>query len=54
MDAESMTTLVMYAFFVLIAGLLLWRLSAYFAKSKRRPKGSSYFKSDMRDKWNNR
>jgi len=45
---------VMYAFLVLIAGLLLWRLAAYFAKSKRKPKGSAFFKSDLRDKWNDR
>ncbi len=53
-ESEGMTKLVLLAFMVLIGGLIMWRLSGHFAKKKRKPKGSNYFKTDMKDKWERR
>ena len=49
-----MTYLAIMAFFVLIAGFVLWKFSAYFANKKRKPKGSDYFKTRMKDKFEER
>ena len=41
-----------YAFFVLIAGMVLWRVSAAMHKRKAKPKAGRYFDTTKRDRWN--
>lgn len=41
--------LILYAFFVLIAGIALWRISIMIQRSKSQPKAGKYFRNKFRD-----
>jgi len=40
------------AFLILVLGMVLWRFMVSFSKKSSKPKGSSYFDSKYKDKWN--
>jgi len=48
----ELINLVIYAFFILIAGLVLWRIAAAFQKKKAKPKSGRYFNKKHKDHWN--
>jgi hypothetical protein len=49
--SSEMMSLSFQAVFVLLAGFILWRVIVLFNKKKSKPKGSSYFNSQLSDKW---
>lgn len=51
LNSPQMLNLSMQAIFVLLAGFVLWRAIIIFNKKKSKPKGSSYFNSQLSDKW---
>lgn len=52
-DMKTMTYLVFLAIIVLIGGMVLWKASSLLRRGKRKPKGSNYFNTKMKDKYNN-
>ncbi len=52
-DYSEMVNLVLLGIIVLISGMVLWKISSLLTKGKRKPKGSNYFNTKMRDKYNN-
>jgi hypothetical protein len=53
MESKEMINLVMLGIIVLISGMVLWKISSLLTKGKRKPKGSNYFNTKMKDKYNN-
>jgi hypothetical protein len=51
LNSKEMLNFSMQAIFVLLAGFVLWRAIIIFNKKKSKPKGSSYFNSQLQDKW---
>ena len=47
----SFMKLIGYAILVLVAGMILWRLSVAFSRKKRKPQGGNYFRSKFKDHW---
>lgn len=46
-----MLKLGLQSLFVLVLGLILWKVMAIFSRRKAKPKSSSYFDSKYREKW---
>ncbi len=46
--------LVVYTFFALIAGIVLWRISVAMQKRKARPKPGKYFDNKYREHWDDK
>lgn len=47
----DMLKLGLQSLFVLVLGLILWKVMAIFSRRKAKPKSSSYFDSKYREKW---
>jgi len=47
----EMLKLGLQALFVLVLGLILWKVMAIFSRKKAKPKNSGYFNSKYQDKW---
>jgi len=50
----QMLKLSLQAVFVLIMGLILWRVMAAFSRKKAKPKKTSYFDTKYKEKWKNK
>ncbi len=50
-DLPSMTRLMTQAFFVLLAGLVIWRISAAYGKPKEIRKRKRFMDSKYQDHW---
>ena len=50
-DLPSMTRLMAQAFFVLLAGLVIWRISAAYGKPKEVRKRKRFMDSKYQDHW---
>lgn len=52
MSSQEMMELAFTSIFVLIAGMVLWRLGGLIRKGKKEPKRSTFFKNNMKDRQN--
>lgn len=50
MSSQEMMELAFTSIFVLIAGMVLWRLGGLIRKGKKEPKRSTFFKNNMKDR----
>ncbi|MCB9196082.1 MAG: hypothetical protein H6598_07635 [Flavobacteriales bacterium] len=50
MTSEQVIELGLTSIFVLIAGMVLWRLGGLLRKGKKEPKGSTFFKNNMKER----
>lgn len=50
-DLPSMTRLMAQSFFVLLAGLVIWRISAAYGKPKQIRKRKRFMESKYQDHW---
>ncbi len=49
-SSQETMELALTAIFVLIAGMVLWKLSGLLRKGKKTPKKSSYFRNSMKER----
>lgn len=50
MTSQEVMELGLTSIFVLIAGMVLWRLGSLIRKGKKEPKRSSFFKNNMKER----
>jgi hypothetical protein len=52
MSSQETMELAFTSIFVLIAGMVLWKLGGLVRKGKKEPKKSTYFKNNMKERQN--
>ncbi len=52
-DLPAMTRLMTQAFFVLLAGIIIWRVTLMFAKPKQVSNRKKFVRSKYKDQWYN-
>lgn len=52
MNSQESMELALTAIFVLIAGMVLWRIGGLIKKGRKEPKRSTFFKNNMKERQN--